>query len=72
MQKVIELYRSVKMTLKSAGIEEADAEARLIVADGLGITLGELFLKADMETGYDPGGILEKPRSRNAPCVCDA
>lgn len=60
MQKVIELYRSVKMTLKSAGIEEADAEARLIVADGLGITLGELFLKADMGTGYDPGGILEK------------
>ena len=60
MQKVIELYRHVKAALTKAGIEEADAEARLIVSDGLGITFGDLFLKADMETGYDPGFILEK------------
>lgn len=66
MHKVIELYRGVRKTLRDAGIEEADAEARLIVADGLGISLGELFLKADMETDFDPGGILEK-RSAGMP-----
>jgi release factor glutamine methyltransferase len=60
MQKVIELYRHVKNTLAGAGIEEADAEARLIVADGLDMTLGEIFLKGDIKTAYDPGRILEK------------
>jgi release factor glutamine methyltransferase len=60
MQKVIELYRQVRKKLQDAGIEEAEAEARLIVADALDISLGDVFLKADMETDYDPGGILEK------------
>lgn len=63
---MIELYRGVKKTLQNAGIEESDAEARLIVADGLGIALGDIFLKADMETDYDPDGILEK-RSAGLP-----
>ena len=60
MQKVIELYRQVRKKLQDAGIEEAEAEARLIVADALDISLGDVFLKADMETDFDPGGILEK------------
>ena len=60
MRRIIDLYRQIKDALQSAGIEEADAEARLIAAEGLQISLGELFLKADMQTEYDPAEILRK------------
>lgn len=58
--KVIALYREIKKTLADAGIQEADAEARLIVADGLGVSLGDVFLRADEETEYNPDQILQK------------
>ena len=61
--KVIDLYRETKKKLEIAGIEEADAEARLIVAEGLGVGLGELFLQGDRETEYDPAEILAKRTS---------
>jgi len=58
--KVIELYRQIRGQLELAGFDEADAEARLIVADGTGLTLEELFIKAGMETDYNPTEILKK------------
>lgn len=57
---VIEQYRKIKKILDAAGFPEADAEARLIVADALGLSLGEIFLKADREADFDPSPILGK------------
>ncbi len=58
--KVLDLYRQTKKALESLGIEEADAEARLIVADGLNIGLGDIFLQGGRETNFDPAEILAK------------
>jgi release factor glutamine methyltransferase len=60
MPTVIEQYRKIKNTLARAGFEEADAEARLIVADALHMGLGEIFLYADREAAIDPSNVLEK------------
>jgi release factor glutamine methyltransferase len=60
MPTVLQWYRKIRKTLADAGLSEADAEARLIVADALGLSLGEIFLKADGEADFDPSGILQK------------
>jgi len=60
MPTVLQQYRHIKNTLAGAGFEEAEAEARLIVADALGLSLGDIFLRADAEADFDPSAILEE------------
>ncbi len=57
---VIERYREIKKILAEANFPEADAEARLIVADAAGLSLGEIFLDAQRQVDFDVSAILEK------------
>lgn len=41
-------YASVRQRLRTAGVPEPDAKARVIVAEALGIPLGDVFLHSDV------------------------
>lgn len=60
MPTVLQQYRDIKKAFLNAGFPEAEAEARLIVADALGISLGDVFLKGDEEAEFDPSDVLKK------------
>jgi release factor glutamine methyltransferase len=60
MATLLEKYREIKKILTDAQFPEAEAEARLIVADAAGLSLGEIFLKADRRVDFDVSAILEK------------
>jgi release factor glutamine methyltransferase len=60
MPTILKQYREIKKALQVAGFPEADAEARLIVADALGISLGDIFLTADSEADFDSSAVLQK------------
>ena len=50
MTSAEELFKRAKELLAAAGIPEPDAKARVLVAEGLGIGLGDIFLCAEADS----------------------
>ena len=49
METAVELYKAVKTLLDAAGSPEPDAKARVLVAHGLNISLGDIFLHGEAD-----------------------
>lgn len=64
MATAVELCQTTKTLLAGAGIPEPDAKARILVAHGLNISLGDVFLHGDADA--DAASRIEKMARRCA------